>query len=70
MAYEASVLIAMGSDVGTPLNYHGENALEVYWMEQAGMSKLDALVQQRVTQHAHLAGTGGLGLSKKARSRT
>jgi len=44
MAYEAGVQIAMGSDVGTPLNYHGENALEVYWMEQAGLSKMDAIV--------------------------
>jgi imidazolonepropionase-like amidohydrolase len=44
MAYEAGVRIAMGSDVGTPLNYHGENALEVYWMEQAGLSKMDAIV--------------------------
>jgi len=43
MAYEAGVPIAMGSDVGTPLNYHGENALEVYWMQQAGMSAMDAL---------------------------
>ncbi len=44
MAYEAGVRIAMGSDVGTPLNYHGENALEVFWMEQAGLSKMDAIV--------------------------
>ncbi len=44
MAYEAGVPIVMGSDVGTPLNVHGENALEVYWMEQAGLSKMDALV--------------------------
>jgi len=44
MAYEAGVPIAMGSDVGTPLNYHGENALEVYWMEQGGLSKMDAIV--------------------------
>ena len=44
MAFEAGVPIAMGSDVGTPLNYHGENALEVYWMEQAGLPKMDALV--------------------------
>ena len=44
MAYQAGVPIAMGSDVGTPLNFHGENALEVYWMEQAGMSRMDALV--------------------------
>ena len=44
MAYEAGVPIAMGSDVGTPLNYHGENALEVYWMHKAGLSVMDALV--------------------------
>ncbi len=43
-AYEAGVRIAMGSDVGTPLNYHGENALEIHWMEQAGLSKMEALV--------------------------
>jgi imidazolonepropionase-like amidohydrolase len=43
-AYEEGVPIAMGSDVGTPLNYHGENALEIYWMQQAGMSAMDALV--------------------------
>lgn len=44
MAYAAGVPIAMGSDVGTPLNYHGENGLEVYWMQHAGMSAMDALV--------------------------
>ena len=44
MAYEAGVSIAMGSDVGTPLNYHGENALEIYWMHKAGLSVMDAIV--------------------------
>jgi len=44
MAYEAGVPIAMGSDVGTPLNVHGENGLEIYWMHQAGMSAMDAIV--------------------------
>lgn len=44
MAYEAGVPIVMGSDVGTPLNYHGENTLEIYWMEQAGMSAMDAII--------------------------
>jgi imidazolonepropionase-like amidohydrolase len=43
-AYEAGVPIAMGSDVGTPLNFHGENALEIYWMGQAGMSAMDAII--------------------------
>jgi imidazolonepropionase-like amidohydrolase len=44
MAYEAGVPIAMGSDVGTPFNVHGENGLEIYWMQQAGMSAMDAIV--------------------------
>ena len=44
MAYEEGVQIAMGSDVGTPLNYHGENALEVHWMHKAGLSVMDAIV--------------------------
>jgi imidazolonepropionase-like amidohydrolase len=44
LAYEAGVPIAMGSDVGTPLNFHGENALEVYWMHKAGLSVMDAIV--------------------------
>ncbi|HJR81951.1 MAG TPA: amidohydrolase family protein [Anaerolineales bacterium] len=44
MAYEAGVPIAMGSDVGTPLNFHGENGLEIYWMAQAGMRPMDAIV--------------------------
>lgn len=43
LAYQAGVPIAMGSDAATPLNFHGENALEVYWMQQAGMKPMDAL---------------------------
>src|SRR5215212_145881 len=43
MAYETGVPIAMGSDVGTPLNYHGRNGLEIYWMHRAGMSAMDAI---------------------------
>ena len=42
-AYQAGVPIAMGSDAATPLNYHGENGLEAYWMQQAGLAPMDAL---------------------------
>ncbi len=44
LAYEAGVPIAMGSDAATPLNVHGENGLEIYYMQQAGMKAMDALV--------------------------
>ena len=43
-AYAAGVPLAMGSDASTPLNRHGENALEVYLMHQAGLSPEDALL--------------------------
>ena len=43
-AYLAGIPIAMGSDVGTPLNYHGENTLEIYWMHHAGIPAMDAIV--------------------------
>jgi len=43
-AYRAGVRIAMGTDAGTPLNRHGENAQEVVLMVQWGMSPTDALV--------------------------
>ncbi|MEW6400570.1 MAG: amidohydrolase family protein [Chloroflexota bacterium] len=44
LAHEAGVPIAMGSDAATPFNFHGENTLEIYWMGQAGMSAMDAIV--------------------------
>lgn len=42
-AYKAGVLIGMGTDAGTPLNRHGENALELELMVEAGMSVEDAI---------------------------
>jgi imidazolonepropionase-like amidohydrolase len=43
MAYEVGVPIANGSDAATPLNYHGDNAREIHWMQQAGLPALAAL---------------------------
>ncbi|MFM8425620.1 MAG: amidohydrolase family protein, partial [Chloroflexota bacterium] len=44
MAYEMGVPIAMGTDAATPYNFHGENAMELYYMSQAGMSAMDCIV--------------------------
>ena len=44
LAYEAGVPLAMGSDASTPLNVHGHNAIEVYWMHHAGLTATDALL--------------------------
>lgn len=43
-ARKAGVPIAMGSDAATPLNYHGENGLELACMQQAGIKPMECLV--------------------------
>lgn len=43
-AYKAGVKIAMGTDAGTPFNYHGKSAIELFLMTQAGMTAMDAIV--------------------------
>lgn len=43
-AYEMGVPIAMGTDAATPYNFHGENAMELYYMSQAGIPAMDCIV--------------------------
>jgi len=38
------LLIAMGTDAGTPFNYHGENAQELERMVAFGMSPMEAIL--------------------------
>jgi len=42
--YEAGGLIAMGTDAGTPFNYHGENARELEYMVGIGIKPADAIL--------------------------
>ncbi len=41
--YKAGGKIAMGTDAGTPFNLHGENALELAYMVDVGISPADAI---------------------------
>jgi imidazolonepropionase-like amidohydrolase len=48
-AYENDILIAMGTDAGTPFNYHGDNAQELERMVALGMSPMDAIIASTAT---------------------
>ena len=43
-ALEMGIPIAMGTDAATPYNFHGDNAMELQWMSQAGLSPMQAIV--------------------------
>jgi len=59
----------MGSDAGTPLNFHGENGLEIYWMQQAGMKPMDALVSANARlRQKRWAGTIRIGSVEEGKS--
>jgi len=50
LAYERGALIAMGTDAGTPHNYHGDNARELVLMAEVGLSPMDVIMA--ATRHA------------------
>jgi imidazolonepropionase-like amidohydrolase len=43
-AHRSGILIAMGTDAGTPFNYHGDNAQELERMTALGMMPMEAIV--------------------------
>lgn len=43
-AARAGIAIALGTDAGTPFNYHGQNAQELERMVALGMTPMDAIV--------------------------
>jgi imidazolonepropionase-like amidohydrolase len=44
MAKSAGVHIVMGTDAGTPFNFHGENLMELYLLTQHGFTPMEALI--------------------------
>jgi imidazolonepropionase-like amidohydrolase len=43
-AHHRGLLIAMGTDAGTPFNHHGDNAQELGRMVALGMSPMEAIL--------------------------
>jgi len=43
-AHKAGVAIAMGTDAGTPFNYHGKNLMEIPLLVRHGLSPMEALI--------------------------
>ncbi len=61
MFHEAGGRIAMGTDAGTPFNYHGANASELALMVEVGMSPRDTIIAS--TRHgANLMGLDDRGV--------
>jgi imidazolonepropionase-like amidohydrolase len=60
-AHKAGVPIAMGSDAATPLNYHGQNGLEVAWMQQAGLKPMECLIAATLGAARALGRDGQMG---------
>ena len=54
-AHRRELLIAMGTDAGTPFNYHGENAQELERMVALGMSPMESILAS-TAQAARLIG--------------
>ena len=52
--------IAMGTDAGTPFNYHGENAQELRHMVQVGLTPMEAIIAAtaNAADLMHLSDTG------------
>src|SRR5258706_1077659 len=49
-ARDMGIPIAMGTDAATPYNFHGENAMELAYMSEAGLSAMECIVAS--TQNA------------------
>ncbi len=60
-AAEFGVPIAMGTDAATPYNYHGDNAMELVWMQQAGLSPMQAIVASTASAARALGWESWLG---------
>ena len=67
---ELGVPIAMGTDAATPYNFHGDNAMELVWMAEAGLSPMQTIVASTANAARALGGMAGSERWNKARLQT
>ena len=60
-ALEMGVPIAMGTDAATPYNFHGENAMELVWMAEAGLSPMQCITAATASAACALGWESWLG---------
>ena len=64
-AYDNDIFIAMGTDAGTPFNYHGENAQELERMVALGMSPMDTIIASTATAARLIGIQDSVGILKR-----
>jgi imidazolonepropionase-like amidohydrolase len=64
-AHTSGLLIAMGTDAGTPFNYHGENAQELDRMVALGMTPMEAIVTSTASAARLIGIQDSVGVLKK-----
>mgnify|MGYP001172891924 FL=1 len=64
-AHQGGIAIAMGTDAGTPFNYHGDNAQELERMVAFGMTPMEAIVASTATAACLIGIQGSVGTVTK-----
>ena len=66
-AHRAGVLIAMGTDAGTPFNCHGDNLKEMELLVKAGFTPMEAIIATTKTASELLGLEKGIGTLEKGK---
>jgi imidazolonepropionase-like amidohydrolase len=64
-AHRSGLLIAMGTDAGTPFNYHGDNVQELDRMVALGMTPMEAIVTATASAARLIGIQDSVGILKK-----
>ncbi len=66
-AHQSGIRIAMGTDAGTPFNYHGDNAQELERMVAFGMAPMEAILTSTASAARLIGIQNAVGTLKKGK---